>query len=385
MRKRTLVYKTAALLLCLLVGLLPLTGCTSKGVSGTAGTAAPPAEEQQTDSTDAAEPPPPECDPLTGAAPGTYGEQGLRPVAVMIDGNTAALPQSGIDAASVTYEMVTEGGIPRMMAVFHSVAELGKVGPVRSTRDQFVRLALPQNAVLLHIGTSIYASNLLRVEEYPTVDGIYLGATAFAFDEARARTRDNCHCFYAMSELAAAGMAGAGVTAEGSTAPLFRFVPYTDAPRTLTGGTAVDVNFSFSAVAPVRLTYEEATGKYIKGEYGLPQMDEATGAQLSYRNLLLLGCAVSLKEDGLCTEFDFSSGAGWYLCGGCCEELTWEKGDANAPLRLFAADGSELQLNVGNTYVAFADTRALQNTLTFDGVSPMGSLPQEQSAEQPAG
>ena len=44
----------------------------------------------------------------------------LRPVAVMIDNNESAYPQSGLDRADLVYEAFVEGGITRFMAVYWS-------------------------------------------------------------------------------------------------------------------------------------------------------------------------------------------------------------------------------------------------------------------------
>ena len=38
---------------------------------------------------------------------------------------------------------------------------------------------------MAHIGTSVYANNLLNLYGYKTVDGLYLGSTSYWFDEAR--------------------------------------------------------------------------------------------------------------------------------------------------------------------------------------------------------
>ena len=54
-----------------------------------------------------------------------------RPFAVMINNNHAAWPQCGLDDAYLVYEIIAEGGITRMMALFKD-KETAKVGSVRS-------------------------------------------------------------------------------------------------------------------------------------------------------------------------------------------------------------------------------------------------------------
>lgn len=365
--------KLLALLLCAALS-ISLIGCASLGESGgDIPTVSQPAADAPQEDTPEKEPEPalpPDCEPLTGAKL-PEDAAALRPVAVMLDNSTAALPHSGIAAASVVYEMVTEGGIPRLMAVFPSAAAIpGKLGPIRSTRDQFVQLLIPENMILLHIGCSIYAADMLNAQEYPTVDGIYLGNIVYAFDEVRAAAKDNSHCFYTNNELAAAAIDYKQIAPTGSVKPLFRFVSYDDPVRE-GDRPASHVDFYFSMNTPVHFAYNTETARYAKSEYNLPQMDEATGEQVSYTNLLLLACPVGLKTDELCTDFDFTGGEGFYFTHGSCEKVQWKKGGITDPLVVYTADGSEeLTVNVGTSYIAFVDERALEGTLLVDSVSP---------------
>lgn len=372
---KRLFQRLLALTLCLALStgcVLGLGGCASRGISdGTQPsdtvTEDAPAPQPQTPPEEIV---PLDCDPLTGAKLAENAVQGTRPVAVMLDNSSAALPHSGIAAASVVYEMVTEGGIPRMMAVFPSAETIpGKLGPVRSTRDQFLQLLIPENMILLHIGSSVYAADLLNTLQYPTVDGIYLGTMVFGFDDVRAATRDNSHCFYTNNELAAAGIAYKEISPTGTVDTLFRFVPYDNEPVTpeTPAGNAV---FAFSPVAEVAFAYNAETARYYKTEYGNPQMDEAVGEQVSYTNVLLLSCPVSLKSDGLVSHFDFTAGEGFYLTRGGLQKVTWEKGVVENPLTVYGEDGTELPVNVGTSYIAFVDERVLEATLKVDGASP---------------
>ena len=60
--------------------------------------------------------------PLTGL-PDPGGATRSRPaIAVKIDNAPEARPQSGLDVADVVYEEVVEGGVTRLIAIFHSAA-----------------------------------------------------------------------------------------------------------------------------------------------------------------------------------------------------------------------------------------------------------------------
>ena len=74
-------------------------------------------------------PPPPATDPLTG------GDVVDGPViAVKVDNTSSGLPQYGIGDADIIYVEQVEGGLTRLMAVFHTTLP-GEVGAVRSVRS----------------------------------------------------------------------------------------------------------------------------------------------------------------------------------------------------------------------------------------------------------
>ncbi|MEG2770326.1 MAG: DUF3048 domain-containing protein, partial [Oscillospiraceae bacterium] len=105
-------------------------------------------------------------EPLTGLKKDSSYPNGKCPVAVMVNnikmsnGNDA-FPQWGIGSADLIYEMVTEGGITRLMAIFADYEHMPKVGPVRSARDQHVQMMLPLDALYVHEGASIFAKRML--------------------------------------------------------------------------------------------------------------------------------------------------------------------------------------------------------------------------------
>ena len=60
-----------------------------------------------------------------------------RPIALMVENTSAALPQYGLNKADIVYEVPVEGGITRCMAVFQDYSGMEKLGNVRSCRHYF--------------------------------------------------------------------------------------------------------------------------------------------------------------------------------------------------------------------------------------------------------
>ena len=77
-----------------------------------------------------------EVDPLTGGKPSNNPV-----IAVRIDDTAAGRPQAGVTAADIVYVTQVEGGLTRLLAIFHSTLPT-TVEPVRSTRADNPQLAL---------------------------------------------------------------------------------------------------------------------------------------------------------------------------------------------------------------------------------------------------
>ncbi len=355
MKKRTL-----SLLLASALALGALSGCGGPGGGSSGSAPAPTATPQPVTALD--------CNPLTGEDKPAGLADGQRPVAVMINNIQTALPQTGIGSADVIYEMETEGGITRMMAVFADYTTMPLVGPVRSSRDQFVQLVLPMNALFVHIGGSTYSTRMLNYYKYQDIDGMYLGTSAFYFDEERYKTKAQEHCWYTSGELVQRGIDTVGsLSTTGAVSPLFRFADKGAAVK-LSGGAASALAFRFSDYGDAAFHYNADTGLYLKDIYGAAQVDAATGEQLAFKNVFVLFAGVGHKPEPQLTDFDLSSGSGYYFTGGSYAPVTWSKDGDQAPLKLYDAGGGELSVAAGKSYIAVVSS-ARADSLTVDGAA----------------
>ena len=80
-------------------------------------------------------------------------------------------------------------------------------------------------------------------------------------------------------------------------------------------------------------------------------MDQRTGTQLSFENVLILQTLVYPRENNYLMDVELSGGMGYYVSNGGIEQLTWEKSSETAPIKLYDFSGSELTLNCGKTYI----------------------------------
>lgn len=292
-----------------------------------------------------------DADPLTGLTRAEGMVEGQRPVAVMVGNNPEALPQRGLASASVIYEAVTEGGITRLMAVYSDYRSLPQVGPVRSARDVFIQMAVPTDAILSHIGSSVYGSNLLNVLQYQDVDGYYLGTIAFAFDYGRGTQKANENCWFTDASLLWSGMERVDVHPTGAVQqPLFGFGEVDG------GQSGYQALLTYSAVSTSTFDYDSTSATYLKSYNGAPHADE-DGTRLAFTNVIVLMVDTSLKQDAISVEFNMEKGTGLYFCKGGVQIINWKKGGPDQELQLFAADGSSLTVQPGKSYVGLVPSQ----------------------------
>ena len=91
-----------------------------------------------------------------------------RPYAVMINCHNSALPQAGLDKAYIVYELMVEGGITRMMALFKDV-DVAKIGSSRSARIQFLDYVYENDAIYAHAGGADDAIKRIRKDRKSVV------------------------------------------------------------------------------------------------------------------------------------------------------------------------------------------------------------------------
>jgi hypothetical protein len=101
-------------------------------------------------------------------------------VAVKVENDPAARPQSGLEKADVVYEEIVEGGITRFMAIFHC-GDSKKVGPIRSARFDDPKIALPFTNTLAYSGANSIVQKELRKRRVMSITEGMKGAPLFRY------------------------------------------------------------------------------------------------------------------------------------------------------------------------------------------------------------
>ncbi|MBD5133058.1 MAG: DUF3048 domain-containing protein [Clostridiales bacterium] len=298
--------------------------------------------------------------PLTGL-PCEEDLSQKQPVAIMLNNLKAAQPQQGNSQADIIYELLAEGGITRMLAVYLEPEGLGLIGSVRSARQYYWEIAQGHDAVYIHAGASPEFYETKKSQNLFTVDGVngrYSSAGAGMFWRDRDRVAGH-HYAYEHSLLTSGEAITAMLEKENRGTHKDGYVyqmSFADDGTPAGGDSALTVTVPFSSYKTGVFRYDAGTGLYRVEEYGEPYIDGNDGSQVSTTNLLVLQTTYKVVDNAGRVQVGLSSGEGWFACGGKVIPITWEKGSADQQIRYFTQDGQPLTLGRGKSYVCFIPT-----------------------------
>lgn len=287
------------------------------------------------------EPEPAFAAPLTGVPRDT--EAKLRPVAVMINNLAPARPQSGLPHADVVWEMLAEGGITRLVAIFQSdEAYDGDIGPIRSIRPYMIELAESYGAVIVHAGASNEAYGILQRQKKEHLDEITNAGSYFRRDKSRKAP----HNLYSDLPNLRAGAEKRGYAADVDI-PAYRFLD-DEGDGAAGGALEIDIRFQLKNYI-VTYRYDAEKRQYLRFINGEPHTDLVSGEQLAATNLVVLGAPHKVIDNEGRLAIDLNAGGPAMLIRhGEVIECTWER-DAGGVIRL-VKDGAELPFARGTIY-----------------------------------
>lgn len=363
-----------ALCSALLLSLTVFAGCGSKPMEESAAsepeataTAAPTAEVESSAAESAAEPTEaPSTEPanvnlLTGLPTLTDGAIGKRPVAVMVNNVDAALPQYGISAADLIFELPVEYDLTRLMAVYGDYTQIPEVCSIRSCRYYYPILAVGFDAIYVNWGMNESVArptvNSMDIDQY---DGDEYGlGDCFGRDKARYESGyawEHTGVFHGPNFPSVLEKDKVRTDLkEDKTGTALNFVEM-DKNAAPNGEDAQKVRVDFGANYSV-FTYDEENHEYLKSFKDSPHMDGISKEQLKFENVIVLETEIKpYPGDEVIKYVDWEGGEnakGYYISEGKMVPITWSKAGMYDPLKFFDANGNELQLNRGKSYIAF--------------------------------
>jgi hypothetical protein len=298
------------------------------------------------------------------------------PLVVMIENSQPARPQSGINAADVTYEAVAEGGITRTMNVFYC-QDAGIIGPVRSARTYFLDWAseYANYPLYAHVGganTPGPANALGQINDYGwgnynDLNQFAIGFPVYYRDETRlGHEAATEHTMYSVTTKLWAVGKSRGVTNVDKEGKAWdsNFVPYKFEDAPATKGTSQVISIPWSGPDySVTWTYNPKDNLYYRENGGEKHIDRNTHKQLTATNVIVLFQTERDAQDGYdqgAHQLFGTTGSGnaLVLMNGKEVKATWSKADRTSRTILKDASGNEITFTAGKMWFEVLGTGA---------------------------
>lgn len=295
--------------------------------------------------------------PLTGLPTMTEEGMGSRPVAIMVNNIPKAMPQYGVAAADIIFEVTVEGGQSRFMALYADYTQVPVVCPIRSCRKYFPELSEGFDAIYVCSGMSSDVKEYINTLGLTKYEGTYNSGKLFGRDQERRSqgyALEHTMYFKGTGLAEALKKAGQRTTIEEDKAGeafLFGGLAEKIVP---TGGACNEVKINFGSMT-AKLTYDATTNTYLKQISGKDQIDSVEGTQLAFTNVIVMETKVGKDPNGKDRTIDWTGGdnsIAYYISNGAMQKIHWKKDSIESRLIFYDEEGNELKINRGKTYIA---------------------------------
>lgn len=293
---------------------------------------------------------------LTGLEDMSEKGAGKRPVAIMVNNVEPAMPQYGVEAADVIFEIPVEGDLTRFMAMYADYTKVPEICPIRSCRYYFPVMSEGFDAFYVHWGMDPSIEDHINGMNLDRFDGMANPYDLFGRDQGRLDEG------YSLEHTAT--FDGPKFTQilekedyrlelnEGYKDSAFKFNKKVK-PAGEDACTQVDLDFGAQGST---FTYDAENDVYLKQINGMNQIDAKTQNQLGFTNLVVLETSIEVRPDGNHKKIDIfgnDESVGYYISNGTMKKIHWKKDGVKGRLKFFDEEGKEVKLNKGKTYIAF--------------------------------
>ncbi len=272
-----------------------------------------------------------------------YGKT-YQAVGIMFENTPMARPQTGISLADVVYEIAVESWqISRFIGIFSSTFPT-KVGPVRSARFPFVRVAREWGIAFAHFGAGESGLGnvipLILSTPWPARFDGYTGVNGQFFSRDSARVAPHNAYFNSRDALVKIPKIEVANHFLFDKTTFYESKPIT----TLKLGYSYDNNITY--------TYLSAEHRYARSINNSPMMDAYTNKQVKTTNIIIQHAPHHAVESVAYIIVDFEgSGVAEYFIDGSYVKGIWKKPIEAQPTKWYDDKGQEMKFLPGNTWI----------------------------------
>ena len=286
-----------------------------------------------------------------------------RPIAVMYDNNVGNNSHAGLQKSYITYEIIVEGGLTRLMAVFKD-KDVDLIGPVRSSRHYFQDYALESDAIYVHFGWSPEAQRSIKALGVNNINGLYDSAPFW-----RDRSIAAPHNVFTTTDKIYDCAKDKGYKVETKKWRLLNYTTdkvYLNKIKVKNSETgkkekdpdlvaANEISIPYSPRQMRSYKYDADNKVYLRFMNGSAHTDKESGKQLEYKNIIIVKVNNSQLDSYGRQDLDtVGTGEGYYITNGYALPIEWSKSSRKAKTKFTYKNGKKIKINDGNTFIQIA-------------------------------
>ena len=272
-----------------------------------------------------------------------------RPIAVMINNNHVAWPHAGLNDAYLAYEILAEGGITRIMALFKD-KDTEKIGSVRSARPYYLDYALENDAIYVHYGWSDKAKSDISSLGVDNINGL-TASSVFWRDSSLNKATE--HTVFTSMEKINEYSKEHGYDRDTDKDLLLNYsVDEIDLSKREDAIKADTVFMKYSYYTTTSYEYDSEKKVYKRYMSDTPHVDAVTGDQYTFKNIIITPIETHTYDSYGRLELDnIGSGEGYFITLGYAIPITWSKDSRSSQTVYKNMDGEEIKVNDGSTFI----------------------------------
>lgn len=253
--------------------------------------------------------------------------------------------QSGLQDAHIIYEIITEGGITRLMAIYKD-KDTSRIGSVRSARIYYLDYVLENDAIYVHVGGSKEA-----LSDINTLGISDLNAQTIFRDKTLDLATE--HTAFTSMELINEKITSRKMRSTTEQDNLLNYSIEELDLSTKEGAIKADsIYISYSGVKSTSYEYDEENKVYKRYQNDIAHIDYVTGEQYTAKNIITYQVVNRSYDSYGRQELDnLGNGNGYFISNGYAVPITWEKKTRSSQTIYRYLDGEEIIVNDGNTYI----------------------------------